>query len=98
MVIDVILGAPVLGLYYFADEDKVSPEALIIKLIMGALFGILFLNYMPKDFKKFVPYWFFWVAFSTFFEWTTVYFGYLTYNGWKLWYSAVFFVLIIPIF
>ncbi len=96
--LDIFLGSPVLGLYYFAGEDKVSPEALGIKLILGPLFGILFVNFMPKDFKKFIPYWIFWTAFSTFFEWTTVLFGYLTYTGWKLWYSAVFFALIIPLF
>ncbi|MDG5787106.1 hypothetical protein QA612_06340 [Evansella sp. AB-P1] len=97
IVADILLAAPILDLYYFAGENEVTPEAFVIKLIMAPLFGIIFFNYMPKSFKRFIPYWLFWVAFSTFYEWTTVLFGYLTYSGWKLTYSAIFYVLIIPI-
>ncbi|WP_078430051.1 CBO0543 family protein [Alkalihalobacterium alkalinitrilicum] len=96
IVVDFYLGY-VLELYKFAGEPVVSPEAFTTKLFMSPLFTIPFLNFMPKSFSRFIPYWLLWAAFSTFFEWTTVYFGYLTYTGWKLWYSAIFYVLIFPL-
>ncbi|MEW9670078.1 hypothetical protein ABLT31_14640 [Ammoniphilus sp. 3BR4] len=94
ILMDTILAVPLLDLYYFAGENKVSPEAVAIKLIMAPLFAITFLNFMPSNFTRFVSYWLLRASFSTFFEWTTIYFGYLTYNGWKLWDSAVFYVII----
>ncbi|SDY01987.1 hypothetical protein SAMN05421736_101154 [Evansella caseinilytica] len=97
IIVDVTLGSPVFGLYYFAGEDKVSPEALGLKLIMAPLFGVIYFNYMPKRFLRFLPYWLIWAAFSTFFEWTTVYFGYLTYKNWNLWYSALFYFAAMPL-
>ncbi|ADU32215.1 hypothetical protein [Evansella cellulosilytica] len=97
IVADLILGL-LLDLYYFAGENEVSAEALGIKLIMAPLFGIIFLHYMPKDFRRFIPYWLFWAVFSTFFEWTTSVFHYLTYTGWTPFYSFIFFLIIIPLF
>ncbi|WP_373558553.1 CBO0543 family protein [Bacillus sp. FJAT-45350] len=97
IVVDYYLGH-VFELYHFAGEaDKLSPEAFTTKLFMSPLFAILFLNFMPKQTPRFILYWIGWVVFSTFFEWTTVYFDYLTYTGWKLWYSFIFYVLIFPI-
>lgn len=96
ITVDLSLGH-IMDLYYFAGEDKISPEALAVKMIMSPLFGILFLNFMPIKFIPFIPYWIFWGLFSTFFEWTTVYFGYLTYQNWKLWYSVMFYILIFPL-
>lgn len=85
-----------MGYYYFAGDKKISPEVVATKLIMAPLFGIIILNYMPKKISRFIPYWILLAAFSTFFEWTTIKFGYLTYKNWELWYSAVFYILIIP--
>lgn len=97
ILLDLVLAVPILELYYFAGEQEVSPEAVGIKLIMAPLFALLFLNYMPRKFVRFIPYWLVWAAFSTLFEWTTIYFGYLTYTGWKLWYSAIFYTMIFPL-
>ncbi|UCZ51513.1 hypothetical protein LGQ02_11565 [Bacillus shivajii] len=96
IVVDYYLGYT-FELYKFAGDSEVSPEAFTTKLFMAPLFTIPFLNYMPVNFKSFVPYWIAWAAFSTFFEWTTVQSGYLTYTGWKLWYSAIFYLLIFPL-
>lgn len=95
IVVDLYL-AIVLDLYYFAGSKEIDPGALTIKLLSAPLFAVLFLNYMPNSYARFIPYWFIWAMFSTFFEWTTVYFGYLTYTGWKLGYSAIFYFFIFP--
>jgi hypothetical protein len=97
ITLDIYL-ALILDLYYFVGDKSVSPEALALKLIMAPLFGVIFINFMPKKFLRFIPYWIGCAAFSTFFEWTTVVSGYLTYTGWKLWYSGVFYVLVCPLF
>lgn len=96
LVADLYL-AQVLELYHFAGEKSVSPDALTIKLFIGPLFGIIFVNFMPKGFLAFIPYWIVWVVFSTFFEWTTSVFGYLQYTGWNLYLSLPFYVISIPI-
>ncbi|KHF41456.1 hypothetical protein [Halalkalibacter okhensis] len=87
----------VMGLYYFAGDERLSVGVVLIKLLTAPMFGVLFINFMPKEFLRFIVYWLFWVAFSTFFEWTVVYSGYLTYTGWNLWFSAIFYLIIIPI-
>ncbi|MCT8137166.1 hypothetical protein H1D32_05070 [Anaerobacillus sp. CMMVII] len=96
IVVDLFLGHLV-GLYYFVGETQISPEALGLKLIMSPLFGIIFINFMPKKFLHFIPYWLVWVIISTVFEWTTVLSGYLTYSEWKLWYSFLFYIVAIPV-
>ncbi len=97
IVIDLTLDKT-LGFYYFGDSNELSGGVLLIKLFTAPLFALLYLNYMPHDFKRFIPYWIAWAGFATFFEWTTVYFDYLNYTGWKLWYSAIFYLFIVPVF
>ncbi|WP_216830603.1 hypothetical protein [Alkalihalobacterium elongatum] len=96
IVVDFYLGY-VMELYYFGGTEQLSTAAFTVKLFMSPLFTIPFLNFMPKKFPRFVPYWLAWAAFSTFFEWTTVHFDYLTYTGWKSWYSAIFYIFIFPL-
>ncbi|OLO37089.1 hypothetical protein BTR23_14245 [Alkalihalophilus pseudofirmus] len=85
----------IMGLYYFAGDERFSFGIMGIKLLASPSVGLLFLNYMPNRFSNFILYWLLWAIFSTFFEWTTVYFGYLTYTGWTLWYSFIFYALIL---
>ncbi|UCZ53848.1 hypothetical protein LGQ02_03425 [Bacillus shivajii] len=87
----------VLGLYYFGGSNELNGGVLTIKLFTAPLFSIPFLNFMPQKFSRSIPYWLLWAAFSTFFEWTTVKFGYLTYTGWKIWWSAIFYLIIFPL-
>ncbi len=96
IVVDLYLGL-LLGLYYFGSSTEVDIGPLTIKLFTAPLFAIIFLNYMPYQFSRFIPYWVAWAIFSTFFEWTTVYCGYLHYTGWKLSYSFMFYLLIFPL-
>lgn len=92
ITVDLSLGH-VMDLYYFAQEQKISPEALIVKMIVSPLFGIIFSNYIPKRSIQLMGYLMFWVLFSTFFEWLTIKFGYLTYKNWSLWYSFIFYIV-----
>lgn len=87
----------VFHLYYFGESNVLSGAVLTMKLVTAPLFGIPYLNFMPEKFSRFIPYWLFWALFSTFFEWTTVHFGYLNYTGWPIWLSFLFYVLVIPI-
>ena len=96
IVVDLYLDKG-LDLYYFATSNELQIRVLTMKLFTAPLFGLIYLNFMPKDFKKFIPYWFGWAIFSTMFEWTTTYFGYLTYTGWHLLYSLLFYIAILPI-
>lgn len=96
IVVDYYL-AYVLELYYFAGDTAVNPKAFTTKLFMSPLFAIPFLNFMPRQLSHFIPYWFGWTVIATFFEWTTVYFGYLSYTGWHLGYSSIFYLLIFPV-
>lgn len=91
ITVDLTLGV-VFDLYYFVEGKSISPQAIFLKTIMAPLFGIIFSNFMPRSFKKFIPYALFWAIFSTFFEWLTIKSGYLTYTGWKLWWSGVFYL------
>lgn len=97
IVVDLYLGF-FMDLYYFAGEREISIEALSIKLVMAPLFGVIFVNYLPKQWLHIILYWLLWIAFSTLFEWTTVLFDYLTYTGWNIWLSLIFYILIVPLF
>lgn len=97
IVVDLYLDK-VMKLYHFGASDELSVFALTTKLVSAPLFAIPFINFMPREFKRFIPYWIAWVVFSTFFEWTTTKFGYLTYTGWELWYSFIFYLFMLPLF
>lgn len=96
LVVDLYLDKG-LNLYYFGASNELEIRVLTMKLFTAPVFGLIYLNFMPKNFKKFIPYWVGWAIFSTMFEWTTTYFGYLTYTGWHLFYSFIFYVAILPI-
>ncbi|WP_163536258.1 CBO0543 family protein [Gracilibacillus sp. YIM 98692] len=97
IISDAIFGN-IMDLYYFGGGEEISLEVLLIKVIMAPMYGIIFLNYMPERRSHFIIYWLVWVAFSTFYEWLTIVFGYLTYKNWTLWYSALFYLAAIPFF
>ncbi|MUK87755.1 hypothetical protein GMD78_04980 [Ornithinibacillus sp. L9] len=95
LVADLILWN-IMELYYFAGDRQFDFGVMLIKFLTAPIFGILFLNYMPDSFSRFIAYWVLWTAFTIFFEWTAVYFDYITYTGWNLWYSSIFYILIFP--
>lgn len=81
----------VLDLYDLIDP---GPQAydLFIQMTLPAAFGILYVNFMPKDKKRFIIYLLFWVTLSTAYEFLSSYFGYVIYKGWKLWWTPLYFV------
>lgn len=86
---DLLLG-DVLDLYDLMDPGP-QPFDLFVQTTLPATFGIFYLNFMPKDKKKFLVYLLFWVSFSVFYEVLSSYFGYVVYKGWKIWWSAIYY-------
>ncbi|WP_425453542.1 CBO0543 family protein [Paenibacillus prosopidis] len=56
-------------------------------------FTIIYLNFYPygRKWSKQLSYILFYTFFAIFYEWTAVLSGYFFYNGWKLWYSAMWY-------
>lgn len=69
-----------------------QPLDLFVEITLPALFGILYMNFIPKGKTKFILYFMFWVVFSVVYEQISRYFGYVNYKGWKVWYSILFYV------
>lgn len=90
IVSDVYIG-DILDLY---DLMKPGPQVsdMIIELTLPATFGIIYANYMPNEISKFLWYLIFWVVFSVLYEQLSRYFGYVSYKGWKILYSVVFYI------
>jgi hypothetical protein len=76
------------------DLMKPGPQVsdMMIELTLPATFGIIYVNFMPKRIAKFIWYLIFWVVFSVLYEQLTRYFGYVTYKGWNVYYSFVFYI------
>jgi hypothetical protein len=85
-----LLLADILDLYDLMDPGP-QPYDLFIQTTLPATFGILYLNFMPKDKKKFIFYLLVWVIFSVSYELLSSYCGYVVYKGWKLWWSAIYY-------
>lgn len=90
---DVVI-AVILDLFDYGPDGKVGVGEFIAEIFISPTFGIIFMNFMPRDLKKYLLYLAGWVAFSLGFEWLTVKSNYMTYKGWTLWYSAVAYVVI----
>lgn len=82
--------ADILDLYDLMDPEP-QPFDLLIQTTLPATFGILYLNYMPNEKKKFIFYLLFWVMFSVFFELLSGFFEYVVYKGWKIWWSVIYY-------
>ncbi|MEG6586204.1 CBO0543 family protein [Dendrosporobacter sp. 1207_IL3150] len=71
-------------------------DALTMIPILGIYpaLNIIFLNYYPfsgTTVNK-LFYALKWCIFSIAFEWSTIYAGWFYHNGWKLWYSFIFYI------
>lgn len=82
--------ADILDLYDLLEPGP-QPFDLFIQITLPATFGILYLNFMPRSLKRFIPYLLLWVLFSVFYEVLSIYFGYVVYKGWKVWWSAIYY-------
>lgn len=87
-----LLFADIMDLYDLMNHDGPQFTDLLIQISLPALFGILYINFMPVEKEKFIIYFLFWVTFSTIYEQVSRYFGYVEYKGWKFWYSILFYI------
>lgn len=90
-VCDLYLGIT-LDLFDYGINANITGIDIILETLMPSSFGIIFLNFMPIERKRFILYTFTWVIFSLFFEWFSVQVSWMTYKGWKLWYSLPFYI------
>ena len=79
---------------YHLDGEGMQLRVHLIEWTLGPSYGIIFLNFMPQALRSFVWYTGGWVAYSVLFEWVTVHLHFLTYTGWKLWYSLLVYIAI----
>ena len=85
----------VLSLYfrlYELNGDGVQLSVHIIELTLGASYGIIFLNFMPKTMKRFIVYCVYWLIFSLLFESLLAYTDFIHYFEWNIWYSALYYL------
>ncbi|MGG1518863.1 hypothetical protein ABE504_25865 [Paenibacillus oryzisoli] len=92
--LDYGLAATPFELYYCGDNVSYEPITAIAHVFMYTPFSFVFLFLYDewhlrdkKNRKRLVLYFIAWDAFSVFFEWLNVLNGFMTYTGWKLYYS-----------
>lgn len=56
-------------------------------LAAGPALAIIYLNHMPVNKNKWIPYLIFWTTLSDCIEWGSVFTGYERLEGWTPWYS-----------
>lgn len=93
LVSDLILGG-ILNFYDLLNKPGPQFTDLLIEITLPASFGIVFLNFMPLELKKFIWYSIFIITFSTAYEQLARYFEYVHYNGWKIFYSVVYYFVV----
>lgn len=65
----------------------------ILEWTLGASYGIIYLNFMPKKIHRTTLYIAAWLAYALIFETALVYVKFVNYSGWKIWYSAPYYLL-----
>lgn len=88
---DIIVGAS-FDLFNFGVDKKPRVPETILEVTLSPLASIIFLNFMPKKLLKFYLYVIAWTIASILFEYACLKVGYLSYKGWKLIYSAPFYI------
>ena len=63
-----------------------------IELTLGASFGIIFLNFMPRKINAFALYMTAWLVITILFELLMVKVGFIQYTGWVWWYSVPYYI------
>lgn len=91
LLADLIFGH-LLDKYDLMNKPGPQLSDLFVEITLPALFGILYMNFMPKRKRKFILYFVFWVVFSLLYEQMSRYFGYVNYKSWKVWYSILYYM------
>lgn len=76
---------------YELGPKGVQLSVHFIELTLGATHGIIYLNFMPQHFKNYIPYFCAWLFYSVLLEFLLLSFEFLTYSGWHLWYSRIYY-------
>lgn len=79
-------------LYSLAGEG-IQFSVHIIEITLGSAHAILYLNFMPVKKRAFLWYLSGWLVYSVALEAIFVHFDFIHYSGWKLWYSAIFYIV-----
>ncbi|TVY10815.1 hypothetical protein [Paenibacillus cremeus] len=82
----------VLDLYDFGGPE-VNFQDVPLQALFAPSIAVVFLNYMPRKTSHFIGYLLVVVLISLFIEWICTLTGYLVYKGWKMEYSAPFYLL-----
>lgn len=81
---------------YFNLYELAGPGVQIrvhfIEVTLGASFGIIFLNFMPRKIQSFGFYMAGWLVITILFEQLMVKVGFIRYTGWEWWYSAPYYI------
>ncbi len=90
------LSTDVLLSFYFKLYELNGPGVQLavhfIELTLGASFGIIYLNFMPFDWRSFTIYTSIWTVFSIIFELVMVKCQFINYMGWEIWYSIPYYI------
>lgn len=76
---------------YHLSSGGVQIRVHILELTLGASYGIIYLNFMPKRWSKFILYMAAWLAISLIFEVALVHIKFVNYSGWRLLYSVPYY-------
>jgi hypothetical protein len=78
-------------LYYFFNSKLIEVQTFWVLLGIYPAATMLIINWYPykKTWFKKALYILAWSLFSTFYEWLSLKSGFLHYEHWKLWYSAI---------
>lgn len=89
--LDILIGV-VFDMFDYGPNPSIELSSLIQEAVLPVTFGIIYLNFIPKDKKKYIFYFIAWVLFSCFFEYLTIVFGFMKYKTWTLFYSFLCYI------
>jgi len=77
---------------YELNGPGVQLTVHIIEVSLAASFGIIYLNFMPSDLRRFAVYTGLWSVFSIVFEYILVKLQFINYIEWEIWYSLPYYI------
>ena len=72
-----------LGLYYYLDKTNSSLYIALAGILVYPLLNILYVLFLPKSRKYFLPYTVVWITAMLLFEYITVRQNIIVFTGWK---------------
>lgn len=78
--------------FYELNGGGIQLSVHFLELTLAASYGIIFLNFMPKDRTKFIVYTIVWILYSLLFELLMVKVNFINAYIWNIWYSALYYL------